>query len=125
MMSSSGSDPGSLTWATIDPTKLGGKGGDDLYSVKNICDGKWVSSSKQTIGIIHPLDREAHPIFAIPDTQVEDLEPFYRSLRKVPKSGLHNPLKNPHRYLEYGEISRKVCSTYLSIGLFSVALLFL
>ena len=58
--------------------------------------------------IIHPLDRDAHPIFTIPDTQENEIQPFIDSLRKVPKSGLHNPLKNPERYVKYGEISRKV-----------------
>jgi len=28
-------------------------------------------------------------------------------LRSVPKSGVHNPLKNNERYLQYGEISRQ------------------
>lgn len=29
--------------------------------------------------------------------QPEEVEPFVRSLQAVPKSGLHNPLKNPDR----------------------------
>lgn len=44
----------------------------------------------------------------MPDTSVEELAPFVESLRGVPKSGVHNPLKNVERYLMYGEISRKV-----------------
>ncbi|KAL7565046.1 hypothetical protein ACA910_020754 [Epithemia clementina (nom. ined.)] len=90
------------SWATIDPPKLG----ESPYLVQNICDGQWTSAKKQ-MDIIHPLDRDAAPIFSIPDTQEDELVPFLQSLRKVPKSGLHNPLKNPHRYVEYGEISRK------------------
>ena len=75
--------------------------------MQNLCDGQW-TKAKSTMDIIHPLDRDAHTIFSIPDTQSDEIQPFIDSLRKVSKSGLHNPLKNPHRYVEYGEISRKV-----------------
>eukprot|EP00958_Prasinococcus_capsulatus_P018042 scaffold2088_cov399-Prasinococcus_capsulatus_cf.AAC.10 len=43
----------------------------------------------------------------MPDTQVEEIEPFVKSLRGCPKSGLHNPFKNPHRYLMYGDVSAR------------------
>lgn len=33
------------------------------------------------------------------------LEPFLMRMKEVPKSGLHNPLKNVDRYVKYGEIS--------------------
>lgn len=91
-------------WATIDPAKLGDV--DEPYAVSNCVDGKWVKA-KSTISIPHPLNRDAPSIFTVPDTQVDELSPFLESLRKVPKSGMHNPLKNPQRYVQYGEISRK------------------
>ena len=47
-------------------------------------------------------------VCTIPDTQANELEPFIASLKSVPKSGVHNPLKNNERYLQFGEISRKV-----------------
>ncbi len=96
------------SWATIDPKSLGTN--PDIYAVPNFVNGEW-KSAKSTIIIPHPMDRDAQPIFTVPDTQVEELEPFLASLRQVPKSGLHNPIKNPHRYVEYGEISRKVYSS--------------
>lgn len=43
----------------------------------------------------------------MPDTREDELGPFVESLRSVPKSGVHNPLKNVERYLQFGEISRK------------------
>jgi 1-pyrroline-5-carboxylate dehydrogenase len=58
--------------------------------------------------IIHPFDKDSKPIFQVADTQSDELEMFKASLRKVPKSGVHNPLKRPERYVQYGEISRKV-----------------
>lgn len=33
----------------------------------------------------------------IPDTKPEEAQPFIDSLRAIPKSGMHNPLKNPER----------------------------
>jgi 1-pyrroline-5-carboxylate dehydrogenase len=95
----------SIPWATMDPKALGASA--EPYAVPNIVDGKF-TTAKNTMEIVHPMDRYAHPIFTIPDTQADEIQPFVDSLRKVSKSGLHNPLKNPERYLHYGEISRQV-----------------
>lgn len=92
-------------WATIDPGSLGTT--NDVYAVPNLVDGNW-TNAKSAMEIIHPLDKDAPPIFTISDTQPDELAPFLASLRKIPKSGVHNPLKNPERYLQFGEISRKV-----------------
>ena len=91
-------------WATVDPKLMGTT--PEPYAVSNLVNGNWVKA-KSTMTIPHPMDRDAHPIFTIPDTKSEELGPFFESLRGVPKSGVHNPLKNPERYVEYGEISRK------------------
>ncbi|KAG7341873.1 aldehyde dehydrogenase [Nitzschia inconspicua] len=92
------------TWATVDPTKMGTSA--EPYAVSNLVGGKW-TKAQNTMTIPHPMDKDMHPIFTIPDTQVSELGPFLDSLKKVPKSGVHNPLKNPERYVQYGEISRK------------------
>lgn len=105
-------------WATIDPKTLGSS--PDAYAVSNLVDGQWTTTKSQ-MEIIHPLDKDAHPIFTIPDTQSDEIAPFLASLRKVPKSGVHNPLKNPDRYLLYGEISRKVREKATSIHEFRVS----
>ena len=102
-MSSSTTIP---SWATYDPYAAGN--GGDVYSVPNLVHGKWTHDTKQTMSIIDPMDKNKSPIFTICDTQEDEIQPFIESLRKVPKTGLHNPLKNPERYLQYGDISRKV-----------------
>ena len=107
-MSTSSSKP---AWATVDPSTMGAN--PEPYEVQNLVGGKWVKA-KSTMTIPHPLDKTAQPIFKIPDTQIDELSPFFESLRKVTKSGMHNPLKNPHRYVEYGEISRKVSNVLIS-----------
>lgn len=99
------------SWATIDPNTLGST--SVPYAVSNIVGGKF-TKTKSTMDIIHPLDKHAYPIFTIPDTQADEIEPFLESLRKCSKSGLHNPLKNPERYVQYGEISRKVSQMIVS-----------
>lgn len=43
-----------------------------------------------------PLNGE--PFIRMPDTQLDELAPFEESAKIAPKSGLHNPLKNPERY---------------------------
>ena len=56
--------------------------------------GKWVGTEKQ-LTIPDPLNGE--PFIKVPDTQLNEIEPFVKSLLAVPKSGLHNPFKNPER----------------------------
>jgi len=96
------------SWATIDPKALGSQ--SDPYAVHNMCNGQWKAAA-QSMEIPHPLDRDAHPIFTVADTGVDEIGPFVDSLRQCPKTGLHNPLKNPERYVEYGEITRRVRET--------------
>lgn len=98
-------------WATYDPEQLGATA--DIYDVKNCVNGVWTKDTKSNIVIPHPMDRDAHPIFTVPDTQEDELGPFIESLRQCPKTGLHNPLKNPERYVQYGEITRRVRSRYV------------
>ena len=40
----------------------------------------------------------------MPYTNSNELEPFRSNAKSCPKTGLHNPLKNPERYVMYGEI---------------------
>lgn len=97
-------------WATYDPDALGES--SQVYHVKNLVDGEWTSSSQKMI-IPNPMDKDKPAIFSIPDTQSGELQPFVDSMSKIKKSGVHNPLKNVHRYLEYGEITRKAGAALL------------
>ena len=99
----------SLPWATVDPLQLTGYD-PNPYRIQNLCDGKWTGHEQQDrLDIPAPLDRNApHALFSIPKTnETDELILFCQSLAKVPKSGLHNPLKDVHRYLEWGDIARK------------------
>jgi hypothetical protein len=95
-------------WATLDPSTLGSNAVP--HAVLNLVNGNW-SSSESTLAIPNPMDRDAPPVCTIPDTGIHELGPFVESLRNVPKSGIHNPMKNVERYRQFGEISRKVRSS--------------
>lgn len=98
------------TWASFDPLAVGTTSSSHVHAVTNIVDGKQ-TTTRSIMEIVNPMNKDVSPIFTIPDTQLDEIEPFIKSLRKCPKSGMHNPLKNPERYLEFGEISRKVRKT--------------
>ena len=98
------------SWATLDPSSLGTT--PEPYAVSNIVNGTWSTSQKSMV-IPNPMDKDAPPVCTIPDTQSNELGPFIASMKAVPKSGVHNPLKNNERYLQYGEISRKVRKGYI------------
>ena len=56
----------------------------------------------------NPIHKYAPPVCTVPDTQRHELGSFVASLKSVPNSGMHNPMKNVERYLKFGEIPRKV-----------------
>lgn len=51
----------------------------------------------------------------VPDTGPSEIDPFVDSLKKVPKHGLHNPLKNPERWgLEEGKLGHRLADLAVS-----------
>lgn len=94
------------TWATLDPDELGVN--TKPHHVLNIVGGKWSGDTKNTMIIPNPMDKDSPPVCTIPDTAIDEIDPFIQSMKAVTKSGVHNPLKNVERYLMYGEISRRV-----------------
>ncbi|GLC37776.1 mitochondrial membrane protein [Pleodorina starrii] len=91
-------------WATVDPEKMSGSA---PASCRNLVGGRWVpsASSRQ---LPDPMNGEQ--FLGVPHTQPDEIGPFVQSLRSVPKSGLHNPLKEPQRYLLYGDVSFRVAA---------------
>ena len=89
---------------TVSPTK--GMNADNPGLVQNLLSGKWQDASTFRNDIIDPLNGE--PFLRVPDTQ--DIQPFIENLRNTPKSGLHNPLKNPARYRVFGRICARAAA---------------
>ena len=65
--------------------------------VKGACpavNGEW-HVPRASKDVIDPMNGE--PFIKLPDPQVDEIDPYVQSLRAVPKSGMHNPLKNLER----------------------------
>ncbi|GFR43750.1 hypothetical protein Agub_g4862 [Astrephomene gubernaculifera] len=91
-------------WATVDPVKMSGS---TPAVCQNLVGGRW-GPARESRQLPDPLTGE--PFLTVPHTQPDEIGPFVDSLRAVPKSGLHNPLKNPQRYLLYGDVSFRVAA---------------
>ena len=75
-----------------------------LIFIPCVVNGQWKGTKKYQ-DVLDPMNGEK--FMTMPDTDLQELDEFAESLKKCPKSGLHNPLKNPERYLLYGEVCRK------------------
>lgn len=90
-----------LSWSNIAPGDLSPKSAAPKLS--NLVNGEWVSSKKYW-DLVDPLDK-SNTLLKMPDTQIDETQPFIDSLNRCPKSGLHNPLKNPERYRMYADVT--------------------
>ena len=88
-------------FATVDP--VDGLTGADPGRAHNLVAGAWDAANSVRDDIVDPMNGQR--FLHIPDTR--DHAPFLAGLKSCPKSGLHNPLKNPERYLALGA----VCAT--------------
>ncbi len=86
------------SFATIDP--FDGMTSENPGVARNLVGGAWLDGSRFLAGIPDPMTGAS--FLKIPDTT--DIDPFLEGLRSCPKSGLHNPQKNPHRYVELGRV---------------------
>jgi len=69
-----------------------------------LLNGQW-SSARETMDIIDPLNGE--PMLRLPNTSEAEIGPFVERMRSCPRSGLHNPFKQPQRYNMLGEVCAK------------------
>lgn len=94
----------SLAFTSLDPSSLSSAA---PYTVKNLVSGNWVTSNAiQTM----PDPMNGDPFLHVADTSVDEIGPFIKSLNSCTKSGLHNPFKNPERYLMLGTVTARVAS---------------
>jgi len=88
-------------WANVDPWAMSES---SPHKMSNLVDGKWTDTQQYT-DVVDPMNGET--FLKAPDASGAELEPFLTGARSCPKSGMHNPLKNPERYLMYGEVMHK------------------
>jgi 1-pyrroline-5-carboxylate dehydrogenase len=89
-------------WATVDPFVLSGEKPHTMY---NILDGKVLPAAK-TAPILDPLNGGNFIYSPLPEKA--ELDAFIASQKKIPAYGLHNPIRNVNRYMQFGEIFLKI-----------------
>ena len=92
------------SFATLDP--FDGMTPEDPGVARSLVAGSWIDGTDFLPVIPDPLSGGA--FLKIPDTR--NIDPFIKSLRTCPKSGLHNPRKNPQRYVGLGRVCAKAAS---------------
>merc|ERR1712195_444686 len=85
-------------WATMNPIELSA---ENPAKVQNLVMGEWRDTERYST-VVDPLTGEA--FMTVPDTNGKELQDFVESAKAVPKYGVHNPLRNPERYVMWGEI---------------------
>ena len=90
--------PALPSWATVDPWEMSAAA--PAFG-KNLCGGVWTEAKTQH-SVVDPLNGEA--FIRVPDTQLDEIAPFVKRMKDCPRTGLHNPLKNPERYNMLGEV---------------------
>jgi 1-pyrroline-5-carboxylate dehydrogenase len=91
-------------FATLDP--FAGMSATDPGTVQNLLAGTWMKGSVTRDDVVDPMNGDA--FLQVPDTR--DHEGFVQSLRRCPKTGLHNPLKNPERYVALGRVCARAAA---------------
>jgi len=88
-------------FATVDP--FDGMTAAEPGIVRNLVGGDWDDGKNHRNDIPDPLTGQ--PFLRVPETR--DHARFIDGIRGCPKSGLHNPRKNPQRYITLG----RACAT--------------
>jgi len=91
-------------FATLDP--IAGMTAKEPGIVRNLLAGQWTEGDGARDDVVDPLNGDA--FLQVPDTHQHD--GFVESLRRCPKSGLHNPLKNPGRYVMLGRVCARAAA---------------
>ena len=91
-------------FATVDP--FGGMNAENPGRVQNLVGGSWADAPATRTDIPDPLF--GGHFVEVPDTT--DHAPFIAGLKSCPKSGMHNPFKNPDRYVMLGKLCTRVAA---------------
>ena len=91
-------------WATVDPDAMSAS---NPAVGANLMNGRWVTANETSskFPIIDPLNGEE--FLHVPNTSAEEIQPYIDAMANAPRTGLHNPLKNPERYNMLGEVCAK------------------
>ena len=93
-----------LSFATVDP--FAGMRASSPGLVRNLVRGQWQDGTPLREDIPDPMNGQQ--FLAVPDTS--DTTPFLDGISSCPRSGLHNPLKHPERYVHLGKVCSKAAA---------------
>jgi 1-pyrroline-5-carboxylate dehydrogenase len=91
-------------FATVDP--FDGMNGESPGRATNLVNGKWSTAAPMRNDLVDPMNGAA--FLEVPDTA--DGAAFLEGLFRCPKTGLHNPLKNVHRYVHLGRVCARAAA---------------
>lgn len=97
-------------FATVDPHR--GMTTADPGVVLNLLGGSWVAADTVRPDLPDPL--HGGDFLLVPDT--EDFAPYVERLRSCPKSGRHNPFRNPERYVYLGSVCARAAAILAEQG---------
>jgi len=103
--------PAMPAFATVDP--FDGMTGRNPARLQNLVGGEWRDSESGYIDVVDPMNGKI--FLRAPDTT--DHAPYIAGLKSCPKSGLHNPLKNPQRYVMLGEVCSRAAALLAEPGI--------
>ena len=91
-------------FATVDP--FNGMTAEKPGTVCNLVAGEWCPHDVVRGDIVDPMNGAR--FLDVPDT--DRFEGFVAGLRSCPKSGVHNPLQSPQRYLMLGQVCARAAA---------------
>ncbi|MDG2377066.1 MAG: aldehyde dehydrogenase family protein [Woeseiaceae bacterium] len=91
-------------FTTVDP--FDGMTAANPGILRNLVGGQWVDGDGDYYDLIDPMNGEVF----VREPTTNDLGPYLDGLKSCPKSGMHNPLKNPDRYVYLGEVCARAAA---------------
>ena len=91
-------------FATVDP--FAGMTAADPAVLHNLVGGRWEVGGSDHVDLPDPMTGEAF----VRESTGHDHAPFIDGLQSCPKSGLHNPLKKPDRYVHLGAVCARAAA---------------
>jgi len=91
-------------FATVDP--FDGMTAANPGILQNLVGGQWVDGDGGYDDLIDPMNGETF----IREPHTNDFSAYVEGIRSCPKSGLHNPLKNPDRYVYLGQVCARAAA---------------
>jgi len=91
-------------FATVDP--FDGMTAASPAILQNLVDGRWADGDGDYYDLIDPMNGAVF----VKEPTTRNLAPFVDGLKCCPKSGMHNPLRNPDRYVYLGQVCARAAA---------------